>query len=68
MIGEDCIVGANALVTEGEELSGGQPDRRRPSAKAVKQLDEKTIAFLKVSAAHYVDNGRAAMEGLERID
>ena len=67
VIGDDCIVGANALVTEGKSFPPGSLIVGAP-ARAVKQLDERTIAFLKVSASHYVENGRAAMVGLERID
>lgn len=67
VIGDDCIVGANALVTEGKSFPPGSLIVGAP-ARAVKQLDARTIAFLKVSAAHYVENGRAAMDGLERLD
>lgn len=67
MIAEDCIVGAGALVTENKTFPAGSLIVGSP-ARAVKQLDERTIAFLKVSAAHYVENGRAAAAGLERID
>ena len=67
VIGEDCIVGANALVTEGKafpprSLIVGSP------ARAVRTLDDRAIASLKVSAAHYVENGRAAAAGLKRVD
>ena len=67
VIGDDCIVGANALVTEGKTFPPGSLIVGAP-ARAVKQLDERAIAMLKVSAAHYVENGRAAMEGLERVE
>lgn len=67
VIPDDCIVGANALVTEGKtfpprSLIVGSP------ARAVKELDERAIAGLKVSAAHYVQNGRDAKAGLKRVD
>jgi len=67
VIGDDCIVGAGALVTEGKTFPPGSLIVGSP-AKAVRELDERTIAFLKVSAAHYVQNGRDAMAGLKRVD
>ena len=66
-IPEDCIVGANALVTEGKTFEPGSLIVGAP-ARAVKTLDEKARAMLKLSAAHYVENGRAAATGLKRID
>lgn len=67
MIPDDCIVGANALVTEGKTFPRGSLIVGSP-ARAVKQLDEAAIASLKVSAAHYVENGREAADGLKQID
>ena len=67
VIAEDCIVGAGALVTEGKTFPPGSLIVGSP-AKAVRQLDERAIAALKVSAAHYVQNGRDAMAGLKRVD
>lgn len=67
VIGDDCIVGANALVTEGKTFPPGSLIVGAP-ARAVRGLDERTKAGLRISATHYVENGRAAMEGLERLD
>ena len=67
VIGDDCIVGAGALVTEGKTFPPGSLIVGSP-ARAVKQLDDRTIAFLKLSAAHYVQNGRDAAQGLERVE
>lgn len=66
VIPDDCIVGAGALVTEGKtfpprSLIVGSP------ARAVRELDDAAVAALKISAAHYVENGRQAAAGLERI-
>lgn len=66
-IGRHCIVGANALVTENKTFEPGSLIVGSP-AKAVRSLDEAAKAGLRISAAHYVDNGRAAAEGLKRID
>ncbi|MEH3121457.1 MAG: gamma carbonic anhydrase family protein [Sphingomonas phyllosphaerae] len=66
VIGADCIVGAGALVTEGKtfpprSLIVGSP------ARVVRELDDAAVAALRISAAHYVENARAAAEGLERV-
>lgn len=67
VIGADCIVGAGALVTEGKTfpprtLIVGSP------ARAIRELDDAAVAALKLSAAHYVANARAAADGLERVE
>ncbi|MFT3977541.1 MAG: gamma carbonic anhydrase family protein [Sphingomonas bacterium] len=67
VIPEDCIVGAGALVTEGKTFEPGSLIVGSP-AKAVRKLDEKTIAFLKLSAQSYVGKSREAMAEMTRID
>lgn len=67
VIGADSIVGANALVTENKTFPPGSLIVGAP-ARAVKDLDDRARAGLRVSAAHYVENGRAAASGLKRID
>ena len=67
VIADDCIVGANALVTEGKTFPAGSLIVGSP-ARAVRTLGEGARAALKVSAAHYVENGHAAAAGLKRID
>ena len=66
-IPDDCLVGANALVTEGKTFEVGSLIVGSP-ARAVRRLDERARAMLKVSAQHYVENGRAAAAGLKRVD
>ena len=65
-IGRFCIVGANALVTEGKEfpdysLIVGSP------AKAVRVLDPSIADQLRASAAHYVANWQRFAGGLRVI-
>jgi carbonic anhydrase/acetyltransferase-like protein (isoleucine patch superfamily) len=67
VIGDDCIVGAGALVTEGKTFPPGSLIVGSP-ARAIRQLDDATKAFLKASAAHYVDRQRRFSQGLKRID
>ncbi len=66
VIGRHCIVGANALVTEGKafpdfSLIVGAP------AKAVRTLDPATAEQLRASAEHYVANAARIRAGLKRI-
>ncbi|MDQ2893724.1 MAG: gamma carbonic anhydrase family protein [Pseudomonadota bacterium] len=67
VIGTDCIVGAGALVTEGKEFPAGSLIVGSP-ARAVRQLDEATRAFLPVSAQHYVTKAKACATGLTRVE
>lgn len=67
VIADDCLVGAGALVTEGKTFPPGSLIVGSP-AKAVRQLDERAIAMLKVSATHYVANGRAAAAELHEAE
>lgn len=54
-IGANSLIGANALITEGKEFPEGSLIVGAP-ARAVKTLDEETIAKLRVSAQHYIEN------------
>ncbi|MBW4708938.1 gamma carbonic anhydrase family protein [Roseobacter sp. YSTF-M11] len=56
-IGNNCLVGAGALITEGKEIPDGSLVMGVPG-KVVRELDEKAIAGLAASAAHYRDNMR----------
>lgn len=65
-IGRNSIVGANALVTEGKEFPDGSLIVGAP-AKAIRALDEATIAKLKTHAARYAENARRFAKGLVRL-
>lgn len=52
-IGDDCLIGANALVTEGKQFPPGSLIVGAP-AKVVRELSPEVIAGLKASAAGYV--------------
>lgn len=57
VVGRDCIVGAGALVTEGKTI----PDRSLAlgaPAKVARELTDAEVAFLRLSALHYVENWR----------
>lgn len=66
-IGEDCIVGAGALVTEGKTFPSGHLIVGSP-ARAIRPLDDMQKAMLKASAALYAAKQRDYAAGLKRID
>jgi carbonic anhydrase/acetyltransferase-like protein (isoleucine patch superfamily) len=55
VIPENCIVGAQALVTEGKTFEPGSLIIGAP-ARAVKTLDDDAIAMIRRSADVYVTN------------
>ena len=65
-IGEDCLGGANALVTEGKVFEPGWLIVGAP-ARAVRKLDAAAIAQLRLPAAGYVANWRRFAAGLKEI-
>ena len=67
VIGEDCVVGAGALVTEGKQFPAGALIVGSP-AKAIRQLDDSARAMLKASAALYAAKQRDYAQGLKRVD
>ena len=54
-IGKSCLVGANALVTEGKEFPDNSLIVGAP-AKVVRTLDDTAIEGLRRSAERYVAN------------
>lgn len=54
-IGNNCIIGANALVPEGKEIPDNSLVMGSPG-KVVKELTEKHMHIIKMSALHYVEN------------
>ena len=67
VIGDECVIGANALVAERKVFEPGSLIVGSP-ARAVKTLDPGKRAFLKASAAHYVANAQRFAKRLQRID
>jgi carbonic anhydrase/acetyltransferase-like protein (isoleucine patch superfamily) len=66
-IGRNSLVGAGALVTEGKEFPDNSLIVGSP-ARAVRTLDEATVARLKLSAAAYVQNARRFKGGMTAIE
>ena len=67
VIGEDCLIGAGALVTQGKSFPAGSLIIGIP-AKVARPLTEAEIAGLRVSAGHYADKVGDYAAGLERVD
>lgn len=65
-IGTNSLVGAGALVTEGKEFPDSSLIVGAP-ARVIRALDEKAIAMLKLSAAHYVENARRFRQGMRKL-
>jgi carbonic anhydrase/acetyltransferase-like protein (isoleucine patch superfamily) len=65
-IGKNCVVGANALVTEGKEFGDGMLIVGSP-ARALRPLGEAELALLKTSAEVYVANYRRFLGGLSLL-
>jgi carbonic anhydrase/acetyltransferase-like protein (isoleucine patch superfamily) len=66
-IGSNCLVGANALVTEGKVFEDNSLIVGTP-AKAIRKLDEATIAAFHKDAGRYVEKLYRYAKGLRRID
>jgi carbonic anhydrase/acetyltransferase-like protein (isoleucine patch superfamily) len=66
-IGNNSIVGANALVTEGKEFPDGSLIVGSP-AKVVRALDQNTIDFLKLAAASYYNRWPKYAQSFKRVD
>jgi carbonic anhydrase/acetyltransferase-like protein (isoleucine patch superfamily) len=66
-IGAGCLVGANALVTEGKQFPDGSLIVGSP-AKAIRTLDASAAEKLRGAALHYVANWKRFAAGLKRID
>ena len=65
-IGRNCIIGANALITEGKVIPDNSLVMGQPG-KVVRERDPDQIAVLKMSAEHYVANWRRYASGLRPI-
>jgi carbonic anhydrase/acetyltransferase-like protein (isoleucine patch superfamily) len=66
-IGKNCIVGANALVTEGKAFDDGMLIVGSP-ARALRPLGETELALLKAAAEVYVANYRRFLSGLRVLE
>ncbi len=65
-IGANCLVGANALITEGKALPDNSVILGAP-AKAVREVDDKARAMIARGADVYVNRWKQYAAGLKRI-
>jgi len=65
-IGRTCLVGANALVTEGKEFPDGMLIVGSP-ARAIRPLTPEELARMAESPGRYVERGRVYQKGLRPI-
>ena len=66
-IGRNCIVGANALVTEGKEFPDNSLIVGSP-ARAIRTLDDDTVAGIRRSAEKYIENWKRFSKDLTIIE
>jgi len=62
-LGPECLIGANALVTEGKRFEEGGLIVGAP-ARLVRPLTDTEKAALRLSAAHYADKAARYASGL----
>tara|TARA_Y100001935_G_C17019278_1_gene366967 strand:+ start:110 stop:631 length:522 start_codon:yes stop_codon:yes gene_type:complete len=65
-VGKNCLIGANSLVPEGKEIPEGSLVMGSP-AKVIRQLDERSVAALRLSSENYIANYKRFREGIRII-
>ena len=65
-IGKNCLIGAGALITENKVIPDGSLVMGAPG-KVVRELDEKAIQMLEMSALHYQQNMRTFRDQLKPV-
>ena len=63
-IGEECLVGAGALVTEGKSFPPRSLIVGAP-ARVIRTLSDEQVMGLKLNSAHYVENAKRYLAGLD---
>lgn len=63
-VGEECIIGANTLLTGGIKIPPRSLVIGSPG-KVVRELSEKELQMLQMSSDHYVQKGREFKENLK---
>ena len=66
-IGENSIIGANSLITEGKEFPKNSLIMGSP-AKLIRELSSEEIDFLSLSAKHYVEKSKHFSKELKNED
>ena len=63
-IGEQCLVGAGALITEGKTFEPNSLIVGVP-ARVLRRLSDAQVMGLKLNSAHYVENAKRYLKGLD---
>jgi len=66
VIGDNCLIGAGALVPEGKVIPDNSLVVGMPG-KVIRKLDENAVQGLKASAQHYVANAKRFATGLKEV-
>ena len=66
-IGKNCIIGANALISEGKEIPDNSLVMGAPG-KVVKEVSPQQVQMIRMSAMHYVENWKKHAAGMKKID
>ena len=65
VIGKNCLIGANSLVTEGKNIPDNSLVMGIP-AKVIRELSTEEIKQMAQGSAHYVKNGQHYLEFLQK--
>jgi carbonic anhydrase/acetyltransferase-like protein (isoleucine patch superfamily) len=65
-IGKNCIIGANALISEGKEIPDNSLVMGAPG-KVVKEVSAPQIQMIRMSALHYVENWQKHAAQVKKI-
>ncbi|WP_342075795.1 gamma carbonic anhydrase family protein [Yoonia sp. SS1-5] len=65
-IGANCLIGAGALITEGKKIPDGSLVMGAPG-RVIRELDDKAIDGLRLSALHYQKNAARFRENLRPV-
>ena len=65
-IGRNCLVGANALITEGKDFADGMLIVGSP-ARAIRPLTPEELARMAASASRYAERGRFYQKALRPV-
>ena len=65
-VGKNCLIGANSLIPEGKDIPEGSLVMGSP-AKVIRQLDERSVAALRISSENYIANYKRFREGAKII-
>jgi carbonic anhydrase/acetyltransferase-like protein (isoleucine patch superfamily) len=66
-VGQNCLIGANALITEGKEFPNNSLIVGTP-ARAIRTIDERGVAALRLAAESYISRWPKYAAGFSAVD